>query len=113
MLYFAFKIGLSALIVAITSELARRSTTFAALIISLPILSILAFSWVYYESKDTQRIIDLSYSTCWLVLPSLSFFLILPLCLKNGISFPLAMIISIFGTGIIYSVSFSLQRFLS
>lgn len=105
-MYFLAKILITALIVAAVSELARRYTVWAALLASLPLTSILAFIWVYWESKDTGKIIELSYSVFWLVFPSLAFFLILPFLLKQGLAFPAAMAAAIaamaalYGTGI-------------
>ena len=64
---------LTALIVAAVSELSRRFTLLSAMLIALPLTSILAFRWIYYESKDTQKIIEMSYSVFWLVIPSLLF----------------------------------------
>lgn len=90
-MYLLAKILITALIVAAVSELARRYTVWAALLASLPLTSILAFIWVYVDTKDTGKIIELSYSVFWLVFPSLVFFLILPLLLKQGLAFPTAM----------------------
>lgn len=89
--YFLIKTLITALIVAAVSELARRYTVWAALLASLPLTSILAFVWVYWDTKDNGKIIELSYSVFWLVFPSLAFFLMLPFLLKQGLAFPWAM----------------------
>ena len=86
-MYFIIKTLLSALIIATVSELSRRYTTFAAVVISLPLTSILAFIWILSDTKDTAKIIELSYSVFWLVIPSLAFFLILPFLLRHGLNF--------------------------
>ena len=44
MLYLAAKAALSGIIIAVVSEVARRSPTLGALIVSLPLVSILGFS---------------------------------------------------------------------
>ncbi len=90
-MYFITKTLITALIVVAVSELARRYTVWAALLASLPLTSILAFIWVYKDTGDTGKIIELSYSVFWLVFPSLAFFLILPFLLKQGLAFPAAM----------------------
>src|SRR5262245_19036076 len=56
MLYLAAKALLSGLIVAAASEIAKRSPAFGALILSLPLLSILAFIWLWRESADTEEL---------------------------------------------------------
>lgn len=61
-MYFLIKTLITALIIAATSELSRRYTLWAALLASLPLTSILAFLWVYWDTKDTGKIIELSYS---------------------------------------------------
>lgn len=84
----------TALIVVVVSELSRRYSLWAAVLASLPLTSMLAFLWIYSESKDTTKIIELSYSIFWLVIPSLAFFLILPALLKQGVAFGWAMLLA-------------------
>lgn len=91
---FLVKVLLSALIIAGVSELGRRYTLFAAILASLPLTSILAITWLYYDTRDTGKVIQLTQSIFWVVLPSLVFFLVLPLLLKAGMSFVLALFAS-------------------
>lgn len=67
----------------------------AGVLASLPLTSLLAFLWLYMETKDSEKIIGLSWSIFWLVLPSLSFFVALPLLLKCNLSFPLALALAL------------------
>ena len=92
--YFFIKITLSALIIAGISELGERSSLFAALLASLPLTSILAMIWLYRETGDVQKVIGLSQGIFWVVVPSLLFFVVLPLLLKSGLKFYVAMILS-------------------
>ncbi len=103
MLHFIIKILLSSFIIAGVSELAKRNTFIAALAASLPLTSLLALAWLYHDTHDIQKIIDLCYGIFWMVIPSLAFFLILPLLLKQGMRFPWAMLLSSGLTAIIYS----------
>jgi hypothetical protein len=91
---YLLKIIITALVVTGISELGKRFTTFGAILASLPLTSILAFIWLYRDTKDEQKVIDLSYGIFWMVIPSLLFFLVLPLLLKKGIGFGWAMICS-------------------
>ncbi|MEJ0010738.1 MAG: DUF3147 family protein [Alphaproteobacteria bacterium] len=93
-MYFLLKTLITALVVAAVSELARRYSLFAALIASLPLTSILAFVWLWRDTHDAQKIGALSYDIFWLVLPSLVFFLMLPLLLKHGLGFYPALAVS-------------------
>lgn len=101
---YIIKIIVSALIITGVSELGKKFTPVAAVLASLPLVSILAIIWLYSETKNVQKVIDLSTSIFWVVLPSLIFFLALPLLLKNGIKFAPAMIISITTMFITYSI---------
>lgn len=99
---FVLKIFISALIIAFASELSKRNSFLSALLISLPLISILSFTWVYIESKDINKIITLSYEVLWLIIPSLVFFLALPLLLKNNLNFFVSLLISILITAATY-----------
>lgn len=88
------KIIITALLVTGISELGRRYTTLAAILASLPLTSILAMIWLYLDTKDAGKVSELSYGIFWAVLPSLLFFIALPLLLKAGLKFPLAMLLS-------------------
>ena len=91
---FIIKIIVSALTIAGVSELGKRYTPVAAILASLPLTSILAMIWLYRDTKDVQKISSLSTGIFWAVLPSLLFFLVLPVLLKKGVQFPWAMLIS-------------------
>jgi hypothetical protein len=87
MLYFVIKCILSGIIIAVVSEVANRSPTFGALIVSLPLVSLLAILWIWRDTKDVERIAALAESTFWYVLPSLPMFLVLPALLRAGFGF--------------------------
>ncbi len=110
MIYFFVKTLITALIVAAISELARRYSMFAAALASLPLTSILAFVWIYQEGKDNRQIIELSYSIFWLVIPSLAFFLLLPVLMKFGFRFYPALALSCLGMALIYSAYIVVMR---
>ena len=102
MIYFIIKTLLTAIVVVTVSEIAKRSSLLAGLLASIPLTSFLAFIWLYWETRDSQKVIDLSYSIIWMVIPSFTFFIVLPLALKLNISFVISMIIAIFFTALIY-----------
>ena len=111
-MYFVIKTLITALIVAGISELARRYSMFAAALASLPLTSILAFVWIYHDSKSDKQIIELSYSIFWLVIPSLAFFLMLPFLMKFGFRFYPALALSCIGMAVIYSGYVIIMRWL-
>ena len=99
---YAFKIGLSALILVAIAEIARRSTFWAAALASLPLTSLLAFVWLYIDTGDTQKIAALSSGIFWLVLPSLLLFILLPILLRNGWGFWTSLAMSSAATALAY-----------
>ncbi len=91
---YLIKIIISALIIATVSEIAKRYSVIAAILASLPLTSILALIWLYNDTKDVDKIIELSSKIFWAVFPSLLFFIVLPLLLKMGLKFGPALLIS-------------------
>lgn len=87
MSYFALKAILSGLIIALISEIARRSPGFAALVASLPLVSILGMIWLWRDTSDIARLAHHSEATFWYVLPSMPMFLVLPWLLRSGWGF--------------------------
>ena len=99
MLYYVLKITITTISIVAISEISKRSSFVAALFASLPLVSILAITWLYIDTKDVVKASELTTGIFWLVLPSLTLFVSLPFFLKQGWNFYLSMMISIFFTG--------------
>ena len=65
------------------SEISKRSTLIGAILISLPVLSLIAMLWLWLETKDKVRMAQFSMSVFWLVLPSLLLFVSFPLFIRK------------------------------
>ena len=104
MTYFFVKTIFTALIIVIVSEVAKKSSFLGALIISIPLTSLLAFIWLYFDTKNYEKVIDLSYNTILLTIPSFAFFIILPILLKFKQNFVISIFLSILGTCIVYLI---------
>jgi uncharacterized membrane protein (GlpM family) len=94
MWYYIVKVITSSIIIVAISEISKRSSLLGSILASIPLISFLAFIWLYIETKDIAKIADLSNGIFWLVIPSLSFFLLFPYLLKRNVQFYLAMIIA-------------------
>lgn len=94
-LWLITKATISGLLIAAISELGKRSSLLAALLASLPLISLLAMFWLFVETRDAQKVIGLANGILWLLLPSLALFIALPLLLRRGVDFYLAMLIAI------------------
>ena len=104
MTYFFIKTVITAIIIVIVSEIAKKSSFLGALIISIPLTSLLAFIWLYFDTRDYQKVIDLSYGTILLSVPSFTFFIMLPILLKMKQNFAISILISIISTSLIYLI---------
>lgn len=102
MFYLALKAALSGIIIAIVSEVAKRSPGFGALIASLPLVSVLGMIWLWHDTKDAARLAAHAEATFWFVLPSLPMFLLIPLLLRNGMNFWAALLAGCALTIILY-----------
>ena len=103
-MYLLLKAVISGVVIAAASELARRSTLLGAVLVSLPLTSILAVVWLYRDTHDTDRVAALSWSILWVIVPSLVFFVALPVGLRSGASFPAALLIACAATAVGYAV---------
>jgi len=74
------------LVVAAT-EASKRSVVWGAVLVSLPLTSILALALLWFDERDVERVSSLSWSILWIVLPSVVLFVALPLLLKVGMPF--------------------------
>lgn len=95
MIYYIIKVLLSSATIVAISEISKRSTTFGSILASVPIVSLLAFIWLYIDTKDTAKIAELSQGIFWLVIPSLIFFVLFPVLLRKNVDFWLSLGISL------------------
>jgi uncharacterized membrane protein (GlpM family) len=93
-MYLVLKTLITALLVVGISEAGKRFSMIGGILASLPLTSLLAFIWLYNDTKDIKAVSDLSYTIFWMVIPSLFFFLCLPFLLKIGWRFYPALITS-------------------
>ena len=87
MWYLLVKAGLSGLLIAVISELAKRHPGVGALIASLPLVSVLGMLWLWHDRPDPENMAAHAEATFWFVLPSLPMFLLIPALLRQGVSF--------------------------
>lgn len=102
MLYLIVKATVSGILIAVASEVARRSPGWGALIVSLPLVSILAMIWLWRDTHDPVRLADHVEATFWFVLPSLPMFLLIPLMLRQGYAFWTSLLLGCAVTVLLY-----------
>jgi hypothetical protein len=104
MTYYIIKLFISAAVVVAISETAKRSGYWGGVIASLPLVSVLAITWLYLDTHDSMKVAALARSTVWFVLPSLPFFLILPALLQMGRPFWVSMAFALIVTAVCYMI---------
>lgn len=82
---------LSGALIAAISEIGKRLPAFAALVASLPLVSILGMILLWRAKPDAENMAIHAGATFWYVLPSLPMFLLIPAMLRSGWSFWLAL----------------------
>jgi type III secretory pathway component EscU len=102
-MYILLKALLSGAIIAAASEVARRSSLLGAVLVSLPLTSILAIVWLYRDTHDAGEVVDLSWSILWVIVPSLVFFVVFPLAARS-IAFWPALMLACATTAVSYAV---------
>src|SRR4051794_35528093 len=85
------RIGIAAATIVAVAELSKRFPRYGALLLSLPIISIVAFAMSWYQYRDLSAISKLAKETLILVPLGLPFFVPLMLSKQLGLSFWVAM----------------------
>ncbi|TCM17013.1 hypothetical protein EDF56_106125 [Novosphingobium sp. PhB165] len=80
-----------AMIVAI-AEIGKRLPAMAALVASLPLVSVLGMILLWHARPDAENMAVHAGATFWYVLPSLPMFLLIPALLRHGVGFWLALL---------------------
>ncbi len=88
------KLVLSAAIIVIVNKVQLFSDRLSALLIALPLTSLVAMIWMHQGGQSSQRVANHAEGTFWFVLPTLPMFLILPWMLRNGWGFWLALVVN-------------------
>ena len=81
-------------IVVIVSEAAKRSDRAGGFIAALPLVTVLTLIWLYLEHQPEAKISNHAWYTFWYVVPTLPMFLVFPYLMPR-IGFWLTMLVSI------------------
>jgi hypothetical protein len=93
MIQYLIKTAITLIIIIAASIIAKKSSLIGGILVSLPVVSILAMMWLWVDTKSKAKVAQFSISVFWLVIPSLVLFISLPLLLKK-LDFGWAMLIS-------------------
>ena len=74
---------ISAGVVVLISEVAKRSGKLGGLLAALPLITLLSMVWLYIEQAPETEISDQAWYTFWYVIPTLPMFLLFPFLLQR------------------------------
>ena len=83
MAWIVTKYFLTAAVVVLVSELAKRSDKLGGFVAALPLVTLLALIWLYVENQSEQKIANHAWYTFWYVVPTLPMFLAFPALLPR------------------------------
>ena len=101
---------ITAAIIVLVSEVAKRSGRTGALIAALPFVTILVMTWLHIEDQGTEAIATHARYTFWYVIPTLPMFLAIPILLERGVGYWQVLGIYIAGTTLLFVATVAIGR---
>jgi hypothetical protein len=74
---------ITAAVVVLVSEVAKRSDRLGGLLAALPLVTVLALIWLHVERQPQVKIANHAWYTFWYVVPTLPMFLAFPVLLPR------------------------------
>lgn len=78
MAWIVTKFLLTAAVVVLVSEAAKRSDKLGGFLAALPLITLLSLIWLYIERQPSEKIANHAWYTFWYVLPTLPMLLVFP-----------------------------------
>ena len=92
---YLIKIIVATLVIVLVTELSKKDTKLAALLLALPIISFTAYTMIWFESKDADRIAKLANENFIYILPVMPVLPLFSWLLKHGFGYFTSMIMVI------------------
>jgi len=109
--HYFIKVFISSAIIVLVSEIAKKDNIIGGLIASIPIVSVLSMIWLYIDTNNIDKVKALANGVLWMIFPSMSLFIILPILINCGIKFYLSLTISILITMVCYLITISFMNY--
>ena len=77
------KYAVTAALVVLISELAKRSDKLGGFVAALPLVTLLTLVWLYVEGQPATKLANHAWYTFWYVVPTLPMFLAFPALLPR------------------------------
>ena len=106
------KLAVTAVVILFATKIQLFHDKLSALLIALPLTSLIAMIWMHQGGQSSERIANHSASTFWFVLPTLPMFLIFPWMLRQGWGFGVSLTANCLITaGLFWAMVALLKRF--
>jgi hypothetical protein len=109
MAWIITKYFITAGVVVLVSEIAKRSDKLGGLIGALPMVTLLALVWLHVEKQPESKIANHAWYTLWYVIPTLPMFAAFPALLAK-LGFWPAMLVSVLITVVCFGLFALLVR---
>lgn len=83
MAWVVTKYLITAAVVVLVSEFAKRSDKLGALVAALPLVTLLTLVWLHVEKQPAAKVANHAWYTFWYVVPTLPMFLVFPVLLER------------------------------
>ncbi len=112
MVQLVVKFLVSALLILVASEIAKRTGRMGALIAALPFVAIMVMVWLHVENQGNQKIGEYAHFTFWYVIPTLPMFLLMSWLMSRNVDFWLSLLICALFTAVCFVITaFVARRF--
>ena len=112
MTFYITKLLITTVLIVLISEIGKRYSLAGALLAAIPLVSILAMTWMYVDTGSSESAVAFSERIVWLIAPSMTLFLAFPFLIRKGVGFfPSIFIATALTIGAYYSVIFIVQKF--
>jgi len=102
---------MTATVVVVISEIAKRSDKLGGLIAALPLVTILSLVWLHIEKQPQEKISNHAWYTFWYVVPTLPMFLVFPVLLPRAGFWPTLATCIAFTAGCFWIFATVLRKF--
>jgi len=111
MLWLLSKYAITAFMVVLISEAAKRSDRLGGLLAALPLVTIMVLIWMKLEGETSEKISAHAWYTFWYVVPTLPMFILFPFIYQRT-GFWLTLLISCAITVLLFTIwALLLKRF--
>jgi hypothetical protein len=84
-MYVIMKIVISAIIIGIVTEIARRFPTYGGVVAALPLVSLLSIIWLYFQGEQSNTLSKFALGVLWGFPATAILLIIVYILLKNSI----------------------------